>query len=58
MTSTLANRWLGERVTPLAIDGLLLGLAGVVLILHGPTDERGGRSWGWLALGHVPLISH
>jgi len=30
----LANRWLGERVTPLQWGGLLLGLAGVVLILH------------------------
>ena len=34
LTSTLANRWLGERVTPLQWAGLLLGLAGVVLILH------------------------
>src|SRR5947199_292610 len=34
LTSTLANRWLGERVTPLQWGGLLLGLAGVGLILH------------------------
>src|ERR1700685_22685 len=33
LTSTLANRWLGERVTPLQWSGLLLGLGGVVLIL-------------------------
>src|ERR1700687_3098467 len=26
LTSTLANRWLGERVTPLQWSGLLLGL--------------------------------
>ena len=32
LISTLANRWLGERVTPLQWTGLLLGLAGVVLI--------------------------
>ena len=34
LTSTIANRWLGERVTPMQWAGLLLGLAGVVLILH------------------------
>ena len=34
LTSTIASRWLGERVTPLQWSGLLLGLAGVVLILH------------------------
>ena len=33
LTSTIANRWLGERVTPLQWGGLLLGLGGVVLIL-------------------------
>src|SRR4030095_3629270 len=32
--STLASRWLGERVTRLQWGGLLLGLAGVMLILH------------------------
>src|SRR3954469_9437759 len=32
LTSTIANRWLGERVTPVQWSGLLLGLAGVVLI--------------------------
>src|SRR6202011_1901161 len=30
LTSTLANRWLGERVTPLQWMGLLLGLGGWV----------------------------
>src|SRR5436853_7223250 len=34
LTSTLANRWLGERVSALQWSGLLLGLAGVVLLLH------------------------
>ena len=34
LTSTIANRWLGERVTPLQWGGLLLGLAGVALIMH------------------------
>jgi len=28
LTSTIANRWLGERVTPLQWIGLLLGVAG------------------------------
>src|ERR1700704_458255 len=32
LTSTLANRWLGERVTPLQWAGLVLGLAGVSLV--------------------------
>jgi drug/metabolite transporter (DMT)-like permease len=55
LTSTLANRWLGERVTPLQWSGLLLGLAGVVLILHDrPMSEEAG--WGWLASG-VSLVS-
>src|ERR1700680_4199515 len=55
LTSTLANRWLGERVTPLQWTGLLLGLAGVVLILHNrPMSEEAG--WGWLASG-VSLVS-
>src|SRR6201996_1842793 len=48
LTSTLANRWLGERVTPSQWTGLLLGLAGVVLILHG-RPMSGEAGWGWLA---------
>jgi drug/metabolite transporter (DMT)-like permease len=48
LTSTLANRWLGERVTPLQWGGLLLGLVGVVLILHG-RPVTGEAGWGWLA---------
>src|SRR6202051_3988512 len=55
LTSTLATRWLGERVTPLQWTGLLLGLAGVVLILHG-RPMSGEAGWGWLASG-VSLIS-
>ena len=55
LTSTLANRWLGERVTPLQWAGLLLGLAGVVLILH--NRPMGGEAgWGWFASG-VSLVS-
>jgi drug/metabolite transporter (DMT)-like permease len=55
LTSTLANRWLGERVTPQQWTGLLLGLAGVVLILHG-RPMTGEAGWGWLASG-VSLVS-
>src|SRR4029079_15760992 len=55
LTSTLANRWLGERVTPLQWGGLLLGLAGVVLILH-DRPMSGEAGWGWLASG-VSLVS-
>src|SRR5712692_5703042 len=55
LTSTLANRWLGERVTPLQWGGLLLGLAGVVLILH-DRPMTGQAGWGWLASG-VSLVS-
>jgi drug/metabolite transporter (DMT)-like permease len=55
LTSTLANRWLGERVTPVQWSGLLLGLAGVVLILHN-RPMSGEAGWGWLASG-VSLVS-
>jgi drug/metabolite transporter (DMT)-like permease len=55
LTSTFANRWLGERVTPLQWSGLLLGLAGVVLILHN-RPMTGEAGWGWLASG-VSLVS-
>src|SRR3984957_315269 len=55
LTSTLANRWLGERVTPLQWGGLLLGLAGVVLILH-DRPMSGEAGWGWFASG-VSLVS-
>jgi drug/metabolite transporter (DMT)-like permease len=55
LTSTLANRWLGERVTPLQWTGLLLGLAGVVLILHN-RPMSGDAGWGWLASA-VSLVS-
>ncbi|HZC94800.1 MAG TPA: DMT family transporter [Bradyrhizobium sp.] len=55
LTSTIANRWLGERVTPLQWTGLLVGLAGVVLILH-DRPMGGEAGWGWLASG-VSLVS-
>ena len=55
LTSTIANRWLGERVTAIQWAGLLLGLAGVVLILHN-RPMSGDAGWGWLASG-VSLVS-
>jgi drug/metabolite transporter (DMT)-like permease len=55
LTSTIANRWLGERVAPLQWIGLLLGLAGVVLILR-DRPMNGDAGWGWLATG-VSLVS-
>src|SRR3954466_4106746 len=55
LTSTLANRWLGERVTPLQWGGLFLGLGGVGLSLHG-RSMSGEAGWGWLASG-VSLVS-
>ena len=54
-TSTLANRFLGERVTALQWLGLLLGLAGVALILH-ERPMSGEAGLGWLASG-MSLIS-
>jgi drug/metabolite transporter (DMT)-like permease len=47
-SSTIANRWLGERVTPTQWTGLLLGLGGVMLIVQGKT---GGdtSALGWIA---------
>jgi len=55
LTSTLANRWLGERVTPLQWGGLLLGLAGVALILH-ERPMGGEAGWGWFSSG-ISLVS-
>ena len=55
LTSTIANRWLGERVTPLQWGGLLLGLAGVALIMH-DRPISGQAGWGWLA-SLVSLVS-
>jgi drug/metabolite transporter (DMT)-like permease len=55
LTSTLANRFLGERVTPMQWFGLLLGLSGVVLVLHNAKFD-GQSLIGWAASG-VSLVS-
>ncbi len=47
LTSTIAGRFLGERVTPLQWFGLLLGLAGVGLVLHDRTLLGSGTTFGW-----------
>lgn len=55
LTSTLASRFLGERVTPLQWSGLLLGLVGVALVLHN-RSLTGQSAIGWIASG-VSLVS-
>ena len=55
LMSTIANRWLGERVSWLQWIGLVLGLIGVVMILHG-RPMSGEVGWGWFASG-VSLVS-
>src|SRR5262245_11767375 len=48
LTTTLANRWLGERVIPRQWAGLVLGIAGVALVVQG---KAGGETTalGWAA---------
>jgi drug/metabolite transporter (DMT)-like permease len=41
LTSTIANRWLGERVAARQWLGLVLGLVGVYLVLHDKTASGG-----------------
>lgn len=49
LTSTLANRFLGERVSGLQWGGLLLGLVGLWLVVQAKVS--GGTSlWGWSAI--------
>lgn len=55
LMATIANRWLGERVTPLQWTGLAIGLGGVALILHDRT-MTGQAGWGWFASA-VSLVS-
>ena len=55
LTSTIADRWLGERVTAMQWGGLLTGLAGVALILH-DRPMSGQAGWGWIASA-ISLVS-
>jgi len=49
LTSTIANRFMGETVTRIQWLGLALGLAGVVLVLHDRTIVLAGSTVGWIA---------
>ena len=49
LTSTVANRWLGERVVARQWLGLGLGLLGVYLVLHEKTATGGATPFAWLA---------
>ncbi len=55
LTSTLANRWLGEKVAPHQWLGLLLGLLGVSLVVQGKAAGGGTSAIGWIAI-FVALI--
>ena len=49
LTSTIANRFMGETVTRLQWLGLLLGLIGVALVLHDRALVAAGSAVGWIA---------
>ena len=49
LTSTIANRWLGERVAPRQWLGLALGLIGVYLILRDNIATGATTPLAWLA---------
>ena len=49
LTSTIANRWLGERVTRPQWLGLALGLIGVLMVLHDRSVSGTGSWIGWIA---------
>jgi len=47
--STLANRFMGEKITRLQSVGLALGLIGVLLVLHDRNIVLTGSVLGWVA---------
>ena len=47
--STIANRFMGEKVSPLQWAGLALGLVGVLLVLHDRSMVAEGTALGWTA---------
>jgi drug/metabolite transporter (DMT)-like permease len=49
LTSTIANRFMGETVTKLQWFGLVLGLIGVALVLHDRAIVDAGSAVGWIA---------
>ncbi len=54
LTSTLANRWLGEKVRALQWLGLALGIAGVYLIVRDKATTGNATPFAWAA-GMVAL---
>lgn len=55
LTSTIANRFMGEAVTRVQWLGLAFGLVGVVLVLHDRSIVLAGSTLGWIA-SFVSLI--
>ena len=49
LTSTIANRFMGEKVNPLQWAGLALGLIGVLMVLHDRRMVAEGSLLGWTA---------
>ena len=49
LTSTIANRFMGETVTRVQWIGLALGLIGVLLVLHDRNIVLAGSTLGWIA---------
>ena len=49
VTSILANRLMGEKITRLQSIGLALGLVGVLLVLHDRNIVLAGSVLGWVA---------
>jgi drug/metabolite transporter (DMT)-like permease len=49
VTSALANRFMGEKITRLQSVGLALGLVGVLLVLHDRNIVLAGSVLGWVA---------
>jgi drug/metabolite transporter (DMT)-like permease len=49
LTSTVANRFMGERVSRLQWIGLALGLVGVLMVLHDRRMVAEGSVLGWTA---------
>ncbi len=49
LASTIASRFMGERVTPPQWLGLVLGLGGVLMVLHDHRIVAAGSALGWTA---------
>lgn len=49
LTSTIANRFMGEKVTRVQWLGLVLGLIGVLLVLHDRSIVLAGSPLGWIS---------